>query len=177
MKRPNNYINTLHTALPGKEANLFIYHSGVIDSQTIFKLLTQAENFLYSTGSPMNIKRKTIEIMTELLQNVYHHAEENEKEASTFLFKKKENRFMLTTTNMIHKNSIVLFKKQLSNLNLSTSRELTNMYREILKNGKLSNDNAGLGWIEIRRKSGSPVLFKFIPKDNNYSLFTVSVLV
>lgn len=155
-----------------------VYYSGVINKPIISGLLTKIENCLVSSQVANNIKKNIIIIAIELLQNIYHHCRFNidmDEDSPMFLFEKRKNSYMFTTVNLIGKDDAPLLRKRITELNKFSATELTNQYRDILNNGKVSNVSAGLGLIDILRKSGNPIIVKFEPKDNKYSRLTVSV--
>ncbi|MCH8330800.1 MAG: hypothetical protein IH946_05385 [Bacteroidetes bacterium] len=56
--------------------------------------------------------------------------------------------------------------------------ELNDLYRNILKHGEISESGgAGLGLIEIARKSGQHIEFNFDEVDENVSYFSLQVTV
>ena len=160
--------------------NFLLSYTGSINSDTMLALLAEAENKFSCLNSP-DIKKRILEIMTELLQNIAHHGvltkPENKEYANSFLLEKREGGFIITTANLIGDNKITSLGERIENLNSCSSEELKSQYQNQLRNGKLAGENAGLGLIDIIRKSGNLILFKFAPADNNYSLFTVKVLV
>lgn len=177
MDSDNIYINTLQTPFNAEGNKLLVCYSGTINSVVISALFEQVKNDL----SACSIRGEVLSIMTELLQNILHYCPpdvaQNKENAPYFLLEETAVGYMFTASNMIHKSNVASLEKRLSDLNNCTEEELEKRYRDILKNGAMVNESAGLGWIDIRRKSGRPILFNFTSKDNKYVLFTVSVLV
>ena len=51
-------------------------------------------------------------------------------------------------------------------------------YKEVLNNGEMSaKGGGGLGMIDIARKSGKKLEYKFDPIDNSYSFFSLNIKV
>lgn len=161
--------------------NPLVSYSGAIDSQAISVLLAQVEKNLASLNSPADTKKKILGIMIELLQNILHHCPpsivENKEHPPAFLLKKNRDGFILTASNLIHKNKIAGLKNRIETINSYTAEELKSQYQNHLENGRPISENAGLGLMDIHRKSGKPILVKFASASNNYCLFTVKVLV
>jgi len=180
MKKAKNLINTSYIAEHNDKGHLSIYYSGIIDSMTISAIFKQVENYFDSNPTSSDTKTKILGITIELLQNIYHHSllivSENTEYPQFFLLEEKENNYVFTISNVMYKKNELSLKRQLSDLNSCTSEEIKKRYQNRLKNRNLINEHAGLGWIDIRKKSGNPILYKFIPKGNIYSLFTVNVI-
>jgi len=154
-----------------------VSYTGLIDSLSIATLLAQAEKSLEEINSPDDMKKKILGITAELLQNVFHHCPCQTEKTTLFFIEKTEERFIITTSNLILENKTLSLTKQIENINACTTKQLTSHYRDLLKNGTLQGENAGLGLIDIRRKSGNAILFKFASADNTYALLTVNVLI
>jgi hypothetical protein len=158
-----------------------ISFTGIIDSNTETYLITQVEAYLDSVKYREATKTKIMEIVIELLQNILHHTTQQSLNdnitGSTFKLEKSKKGFIISTSNFIPVRSIPALTKRIEYLNTLTPDELTSLYKDILKNGNDARETAGLGFIDIRRKSGKPLLFMFAPAGNNYSLFTVKALV
>jgi len=63
-------------------------------------------------------------------------------------------------------------------VNQLDSENLKNYYRQILRNGKFTEEGgAGLGLIEMARKSGNRLTFSFKPVNENYSYFYLHTVI
>lgn len=178
MSKINNNRNSIDTGLPALQTELSVCYSGGIDKQVISRLLLKVENCLASYQCAGNSKNNVISIAVELLQNIYHHCPVNSdtgEDSPAFLFEKREDYYILTTTNLIEKSHVSLLRKKVTEWNTCTPEELNTRYRDVLYNGKLNSRSAGLGLIDILRKSGNPIVVTFSPKDNKYTLLTVIV--
>lgn len=184
MNTSNNLSDSTYLFRQGIPKNIPISFIGVINSDAEAYLITQVEEYLDSIKCKESIKTKVMDIMIELLQNILHHSPEqplNEKiVGNTFQLENSKEGFIISASNFIASRKIASLKKRIEYLNTLNREELTKLYRDILNNGNAVRETAGLGLIDIRRKSGKPVSFMFAPPsslDNNYSLFTVKVLV
>jgi hypothetical protein len=177
MNGRNNIQGALESPTYKNNAKILIMYSGNIDSQVITALFAEAETCLDSMNITPGLKAKMLGIMIEMLQNIADHSTkeglENITDASSFIFQKNKNGFILQTTNKVYSRVIPHLKKRLDYLNSLTSANMTKLYRDILKNGNPETETSGMGLIDIIRKSGNPILFKFMPAGNKYSVFTV----
>jgi len=178
MSKTNNSRNSIDTGLPTPQTNASVYYSGIIDARIISQLLSNVEICLVSSCITNARKSEVMAIATELLQNIYHHCPLNiaaSKDSPMFILEEKKDMYTLTTSNLLEKSNIPLLSKQITELNLYTAEELTNHYRKVLNNGKLNNQCAGLGLIDILRKSDGAIKANFAPRDNKYTRLTVNV--
>jgi hypothetical protein len=164
--------------------NILISFIGVIDSNAEVYLITQVEEYLDSIKCRETTKAKVMEIVIELLQNVLHHSPDQPLDekiiGNTFQLERSKRGLIISTSNYILTRKIATLQKRIEYLNSLTPDELTSLHKDILGNGNSARETAGMGLIEIRRKSRNPILFMFAPPsnlDNKYSLFTVKVLV
>jgi hypothetical protein len=182
MKRGNILTDTAYLFRPSIPKNILISFIGVIDSNAETYLIQQVEEYLDSIKCRENIKMKVLEITIELLQNILHHSpvQPIADPHDSFQLEKGEKGFIISTFNFIENRKVAALAKRIEYLNSLSNLELTSLYRDILKNGNQERETAGLGLIDIRRKSGKPILFMFAPPstlNNKFSLFTVKVLV
>jgi hypothetical protein len=112
--------------------------------------------------------------MIEGLQNVTKHGEEHTGSENTGLFaiQKNKDKYFVTTGNIIKKESELQLKPKLEQINLLEKNELNQLHKEILISGEISEKGgAGLGLIEMARKSGNRLLYDFSPVDENETFF------
>jgi len=181
MNKGNNRIHTAYLFPPSIVKNVLISFLGLIDSNAETYLINQVETYLDSTKYRESTKTKVMDITIELLQNILHHSAplptDDKVAGNMFELEKSKTGFIISTSNFIATKKIAALTKRIEYLNSLTPDELTSLYRDILDNGNAIRETAGLGFIDMRRKSGKPILFMFAPAGNNYSLFTVKVFV
>ncbi len=119
--------------------------------------------------------------MVECLQNLYHHnAEFNndaiEDRSVVVMIARNVEGYSIVTGNLIDDVKIDSFKAKLEEINSLDKEGLKQLYKTVLTEGKFSeNGGAGLGLIDIGRKSGKPLEYGFIPFNENYSFFSLNV--
>lgn len=133
-------------------------------------------------------KRKFYSVLVECLQNMYHHMEalqtaggDNQPELSgsgIFMIGKSEEGYIVMTGNHILSSKIDGLKDRIDRINAMTPAELKAHYLEALGSTDYSEKGgAGLGIIEIARKSGNRIDYEFKSITTDYSFFTLSVRV
>ncbi len=158
---------------------------GDISEPMLDSLLLVAEEKLVSLGCRKPMRKKAFHILVECMQNIYKHAfnEENESMQSTksngmIIMTASDEGIHIATGNSMAKNQGLQLKRKLRRLEQLDSDRLRSSYKEQLVDGKLSNKGgAGLGFIDIARKSGQRVEYDFTPLGNQKLFFTFNVKV
>jgi hypothetical protein len=113
--------------------------------------------------------------MVESVQNITRHQdviEEKNLQKAIFAIQKFKNVYLVTTGNLVKKLKIPYLEHKLQTINSMTEEELNEFYKEVLMESSFtSKGGAGLGLIEIARKSGNKLYYDFKDIDENYSFF------
>lgn len=174
-----NYIYDLHKAMMNQK--LILVYEGEFNQEITKSILAMAERNLDSSGEESNIKRKVFNVMVEALQNIVKHGEELkdgdlESRASIFLIGKENDRYSVMSGNPIKKSSIDGLKAKLEQINNLDKEGLKELYKSIIKNTTISEKGgAGLGFVDMARKSGDKLEYQFIEMSPNYSFFCLKV--
>ncbi|MFM9986890.1 MAG: SiaB family protein kinase [Flavobacteriales bacterium] len=125
-----------------------------------------------------HISRKLSFMLVECFQNVLKHSESFSKEDISahddgmFTFKHTEDSFVINSINILRNEDVPRLVGLIEKVNELDEKELKKYYLEHLENNQLSEKGgAGLGLIELARKSGQKIKFKIEPLDDNYSQF------
>jgi Family of unknown function (DUF6272) len=176
-----NYIYDLHRAMMAQK--LIIVYQGEFTQETTKSILAMAERNLDSSGEESGIKRKVFNVMVEALQNIVKHSSEANAAAGSlisqnaiFMIGKQPNQYCIMTGNPIKKSAVVDLKRKLDDLNTLDKEGLKEMYKEIIKNTQISEKGgAGLGFVDMARKSGEKLEFEFPEMDADYNFFCLKV--
>jgi hypothetical protein len=156
--------------------NLNYIYRGVFTAKITDNILALAESNLVKKEDPRALKRKVYNVMVEGLQNVTKHQAdidvEVENNNGVFVLKKEHAKYFITTGNLIENENIDSLKTQIEQVNRLDKDELKAYHRKILIDGKISaKGGAGLGLIDMARKSGNKLLYAFEKVDEKYSYF------
>lgn len=158
--------------------NLGYIYRGLFTQNITDSIIALAENNLDSTGESSKVKKRVFSIMVECLQNVTRHQTiESVKvvapeQSGIFVIQNKNQAYQITSGNVIEKKAIPHLKKMLDKINSLEKDDLKNYYKEILEDGSISDKGgAGLGLIEMARKSGNKLFFDFKDIDTLLSYF------
>ena len=150
-----------------------LFTQGITDS-----IISLAENNLDSSGESNKVKKRVFSILVECLQNVTRHQtsdslEEIEPEqAGVVVIQNENNAYQITSGNVVEKKAIPHLVGMLEKINSLEKDELKLYYKEVLEDGIISDKGgAGLGLIEMARRSGNKLFFDFTEIDENISYF------
>jgi len=132
-----------------------------------------------SSGEQSSIKRKVFNVMVECLQNIVKHADDTEENHSAvFMIGKHENEYLIVSGNPIEKENIDKLKGKLEQINGLDKDGLKALYKDIIKNTEISDKGgAGLGFVDMARKSGQPLEFDFLDMDDKHSFFCLKTAI
>ena len=167
--------------------NIIFVYQGEVTADLVSSILHMMENKLDGDGEDKKIKKKVFNVMVECLQNVYHHLDtlevpitedEFNDRTALLMIGKEETDYYVITGNHILNNRISGLKNRLEMVNNCDREELKNLYQSILNDGELSDKGtAGLGMIDIARKSGQKLGYDFHPVNEKYSFFSLEAKV
>ncbi|HON19039.1 MAG TPA: SiaB family protein kinase [Salinivirgaceae bacterium] len=172
-----NFIKTVLSLHDEMVSNGFsLVYEGVF-SHDIMKMFTSmAENNMDKQNEDKSVRRKVFHVMVECLQNMTKHSDdydENDRIGNgMFIVGKKEGFWNIITANKIHKDKIENLRKAIEKINSLSPEELKDLYKKQIKEGTLSEKGgAGLGLIDIARKTGRKLDYQFLPLDDNENYF------
>lgn len=170
-----NYIYERYTNLRVKDIS--VVFEGQITHQVMKALSGLVEEQLDDVEDD-RVMRRVYHVMIESLQNINRHAESYVYRGHPYpgmglvLVAKNKERFQVTTGNIIetgHMEDISMF---LGKLNTMDSDSLDELYKKQMREGILSpKGGAGLGFIDIKRKTGNPLDFSFVKIDDETTFF------
>lgn len=163
--------------------NIMLSFKGNVTSELLTSILQIMESQMDNLDESPKMRRKVYNILVECLQNLYHHidekfaaeSEEHERNA-IFAIGKVDDKYSIITGNYMLKENIPGLKDRLDRVNAMSKEDLKIYYKEVLSNGVMSEKGGGgLGMIDIARKSGSKLDYSFMPVDDKYSFFSLSI--
>jgi uncharacterized protein YicC (UPF0701 family) len=176
-----NYIYDLHRTM--MEQKLILVYEGDFTQETTKSILAMAERNLDSSAEESSTKRKVFNVMVEALQNIVKHSSEQGLKAGSlisksaiFMISKTDSHYCVMTGNPIPKNHKGELIDTLNLLNSKDKDGLKEMYKEIIKNSQISDKGgAGLGFVDMARKSGEKLEFLFAEMNEEYDFFCLKV--
>ena len=148
------YAYQLYQDLPTKEVNL-VYVGGVTSEVTRnFTIMTEENLLRHAESSP--VQRKVFNVMVETLQNISRHADlvtqdPEEIRRGIIIISHSEEAYSIVTGNLIR----------------------TAAYKKQIQEGTISESGgAGLGFIDVAKKSGNKIDYRFLELSDELPGFT-----
>jgi len=167
-----------------EEKNVILSFKGMMTSELLTTILQIMESKMDKFEERPKIKKKVFNILVECLQNLYHHIEEDIDDAETaqnernslFMIAKTTTTYTITTGNYMKPVEVPNLRDKLELINGMSKEELKAYYKQVLNEGTMSaKGTAGLGMIDIARKSGKKLDYNFSPINDNLTFFSLSV--
>ena len=149
-------------------------------SHEITKMFTSmAESDMEKNSEERSVQRKVYHVMVETLQNMNKHSDEIKERNignGLFIIGKKHDTYYVITSNKVARKHKDLLEQSLITVNNASPEELKEMYKLQIREGTLSEKGgAGLGLIDIARKTGEPLNYQFLQLDEDNYFFILKV--
>ncbi len=177
-------INEQYSQLLAKE--IIIAYDGGVTHQVMKAFTSLVEEKLEAEMENETVRRRVYHIMVECLQNINRHAEalypddsgEHYPGRGALMVSKSKGYYRVITANVIRKTHVDELRSFLEKINDLSEDELNELYKQQLMEGKLSSKGgAGLGFIDIRRKTANKLEFVFIDNNQDTSFFLFNVII
>ena len=94
---------------------------------------------------------------------------------SLVVYSKTDKGYTVTTGNVIPAEGSIMLREKLEQINKLDPNEIREVYRQMLSVAEFSDKGgAGLGLIEMAKKTGNKLDYDFVSLDKNYSYFILS---
>jgi hypothetical protein len=174
---------------------LILLHSDHFSDNSCNYLLTLAEKKLKEHNTDLRTKKKIINIMIEAVQNISKHGcQDKDNTVSPLLAigcsqpqngdgekpqngdAEKSGTYFIITGNTITKGNKDYLNDRLDYLNSLTPEELKEYYMHTLRYHMITdNGGAGLGFLDMIRKSQNKLKYHFAPLSNKHYFFSFKV--
>lgn len=166
--------------------NILLAYKGEITSKVLTSLLDIVEQKLDSLSEAVKIKKTMFNVLVECLQNLYHHAEEfslMEIPSSKYnhvmiMIRKDLDEYTIMTGNYILSSKVGTLKAKIDKVN-SLNKEELRMYgsKVLAYDGFSEKGGAGLGLIDMARKTGQKLGYEFFPINEQFAFFNLNLKV
>jgi hypothetical protein len=164
-----------------KAHEITLVYEGEITHQITKAFTSLTESNMAKEAESNSVQKKVFHVMVECLQNISKHAENFGPDEylfagrGIFMVSRGKDEYNVTTGNVIDNSKIEELTEMLNNINSLDREGLKELYKNQMKEGRLSEKGgAGLGFIDIARKTGKKLDFHFLPVDNETSFFLLT---
>ena len=155
----------------------FVYN-GVFNDNITDKVIALAEQNVSRFDELTKLRKKVSFLIVECFQNVVRHGESKPSQSDPrgcFSTRYDGNANHISAVNLIHPSRIPQLQELLQSINNMNSENLKELYRKILAEPEMTGRGAGLGLIEMARKSGQQLNFDFEKTQKELSNFYLSI--
>lgn len=179
-KKYLKYIYEMHQKMLSE--NLYLVYEGEFSQEIVKSVLMLTERNLTYFGEQLSIKRKVFNIMVECLQNICRHCYEEENvntlKYAIFMIGMQDDHYTILSGNFMLKDHVDSLRSKLEKINALDKEGLKELYKEIMLKGKRSpKGGAGLGLIDMARRSGQKLRFNFQEVKDNVTFFSLRSLI
>lgn len=155
--------------------NFCFFYRGQFSDHITSQLFNISESKFADIKSKNKIRKKVNFLMVECIQNIERHGiaePEHDPTLGFFSLRSQGDHFFLTSCNIVQTNIIEKLQSNLDQVNELDPDELKNLYKAVLGKGELSEKGgAGLGIIEMARKSSGNLDYEFVKINESLSYF------
>ena len=158
-----------------REHLMFVYR-GLVTSDNSVPLLMLIEREMENAEYGLVGRKRLFMFLVESLQNVSKHSDLQEMTGmSLVVYSKADGGYTVTTGNVISSDQVTDLRRRLEEINRLDSEEIRTVYRQMLSNSALSSKGgAGLGLIEMAKKTGNKLDYDFLELTEKSSYFVLS---
>lgn len=173
------FVYRIHESMVSN--NIMLVYEGEVnqDITKAFTTLTQ-KNLDEDAETSLPIKKRVYHVMVECLQNIGRHSDNvqsGEPEIpgnGIFMVSKFEQEYTVITGNPVANNKITEITGILNKVNSMDAEEIKAYYKEKILASRISEKGgAGLGFIDIVKKTGNKIDFHFAKINEVTSFFIV----
>lgn len=150
-------------------------------TQDITKTFTAlTERNLTKSAESNAVQKKVFNVMVECLQNISKHADsyegdDSEERRGIIMVSKGDDSYNIITGNVIKNEKVPELKSSLELINSLDKEGLSTLFKQQIRGTTLSEKGgAGLGLIDIAKKSGSKLIYQFKEISDDVSFFILT---
>lgn len=162
--------------------SVLLEYEGEVDKEVLLETLPQIEDILDKLEVTKQKKRKIVNIAIETLQNLQLHSLplENSKHKlpPLFLLTKKDESISIVIGNLMDSSECTVLNDKIEKINSLNDEEVKFLYGVIMKQTVVkfsTKGGAGLGLIDMKKKSGNDLEHKFQPIDDAVTYFSLKI--
>jgi hypothetical protein len=165
-----------------KDSKICLSYLGSFDDDVTDKLIGISEYYLENSSELSKIKNKVSFLIAECFQNIVRHKEPQkpiqnlpEQHSDFFQLNVLDDRTVLTSCNLISNEHVAVLENKLIQVNSLDADGLKKLYNDVMQSGFSEKGGAGLGLIEMARKSGLPLKYLFKDAGAGFQRFFLSL--
>lgn len=160
-----------------------LIYKGEMNHQIMRSFAFMANRKIIEKNLPTSTRKRIFHVMIECLQNITKHSDDFDQKDNKignglFIVGQEKNSFYVVTGNIVKNESVKPLEAKLIKINESSAQELKDSFLKQMVEGPLNEKGgAGLGLIDIARKSRRKLFYHFVPFDKNSQYFLLVVTI
>ncbi len=174
-----NFIKSISNIFDEMHRNGFsLVYFGELNHEITRTFTKMTEDDLERKNEDRMVTKKVFHVMVETIQNMTKHSDDIRGNVGQGLLVlgKKEDRYYVITSNKVsaaHKGNL---EAALEEVNAASPQKLKEMYKQQMIVGAITEKGgAGLGLIDIARKTEQKLEYQFLPIDDDSYFFILKV--
>lgn len=179
--RQVQFMSVDNKALIGDDAVL-LHHSGLVNKDVVLDTLAHMEDILEAEQVDRQRRRKLVNIAIETLQNLQIHSYPDDTNKypglTDFYLTKSDGKLNIVIGNLVNNEEKIILEDKLKKINSLSDEEVKFLYGVIMKQTVVkfsAKGGAGLGLIDMKKKSGNPLGYLFQCIDDEVSYFSLRI--
>ncbi len=170
-----DFAYQIYEELGATEVNLMYEGAVTQDITRNFTMMTEENMIRHNEAS--QVMRKVFNVMVESLQNISRHADVLDgdptgEKRGIVLISHNDAEYHVVTGNAVLAERRSVIESRLTKVNSQDRNGLSEMYKKQIQEGQISEKGgAGLGFIDIAKKSGNKIDFRFEDIGEGYLFF------
>lgn len=169
----------LYQTMQNNEINLV--YEGVVTQEITKTFTSLTERNLAKNEESNQVQRRVFNVMVECLQNISKHADSLDNEAEKrgiVMVSHGVNCYNIITGNVVKNDKVADLRASLERINSLDKEGLSELYKKQIKEGRLSEKGgAGLGFIDIAKKTGNKIDYHFKELNSEMSFFIITTTI
>ncbi len=161
------------------ENGIIFSFSGTLSQNIISSIAETFEEKMQKSNIKFSLIQNIFSVFIEQIQNILSYSNHlNDFSIIAIGFNKHLNKYYVLSGNMIGLDKKDKIKDRIEKVNSMDKKELRTHYKELRKSGKDTHKRgAGLGFVEMAKKSTEPIEFMFEDFDDKFTFFTLKVII
>ena len=166
--------------------NVLLMYKGAITFDLVTSIIETLDRKIGSLNDDRKVQKLFYSAAVECVHNLFHHMDEvkgsfeeishHDAKSGLITVMAKDNYFNIITGNFIPTENSYSLKSNIDEINETDKEGLRALYKVTLSNGEFSDKGtAGLGLIQLARKTGEKLNYKFDKVNSEYSYFTFQI--
>lgn len=163
-----------------KDDNISFAYRGSFSNSVLAMATELIKNNMEEEHS--KLRNKLSFLMIESFQNIARYAdssnmpEPEDNNSDFFMTRNIGDTFYVISANLVTNDKIASIREKLERVNTLDKKELNDFYREVLTNKQINQKGgAGLGFIEMVRKTQGKLPFDFVKVNDTHSMFFMQI--